>query len=141
MRSEQRKLTRLRRLEKIRALAKQQAAQQAAEAEGNLAHLSSLAARTCAMADGYRDLRAIGDGQALRQQAQFTLGLAGITQATSRDAASAQAMADLRQQELALAERRRAAVEDRAAAGERALAQRGSHPASTARKQIGTGLE
>ena len=141
MRSEQRKLTRLRRLEKIRALARQQAAQQAAEAEGTLAQMSALAERTRAMADGYRDLRAIGDGQALRQQAQFTRCLAGITQATSRDAASAQAMADLRQQELALAERRRAAVEDRAAAGERALAQRHSHPASAARKQIGTGLE
>lgn len=141
MRSEQRKLTRLRRLEKIRALARQQAARQAAEAESNLAHLTGLAARTRAMADGYRDLRAIGDGQALRQQAQFTRCLAGITQATSRDAASAQAMADLRQQELAMAERRRAAVEDRAAVGARALAQRGSHPASTARKQIGTGLE
>jgi paraquat-inducible protein B len=141
MRAEQRKLARLRRLEKIRALAKQQAAQHAAEAEGTLAHLSALAARTRAMAEGYRDLSWIGDGQALRQQAQFTLGLAGITQATSRDAASAQATADHRQQDLATAERRRAAVEDRAVASERALAQRQSHGASAARRQIGTGLE
>ncbi|MEQ1499549.1 MAG: hypothetical protein ABL914_12915 [Novosphingobium sp.] len=141
MRSEQTKLARLRRLEKVRALAKQQAALQAAAAEGTLAQLSALAARTQAMANGYRDLSAIGDGQALRQLAQFTLGLAGITHATSRDAASAQTTADQLQQELALAERRRAAVEDRAAAGERALAQRQSHPASAARRQIGTGLE
>lgn len=141
MRAEQRKLMRLRRLEKVRALAKQQAAMQAAEAEGTLAHLKALAARTRAMADAYHDLAALGDGQALRQQVQFIQGLAGITAATRRDAASAQASADARQQELALAERRRSAVEDRANQGERALAQRNSHPAAAARRQIGTVLE
>ena len=141
MRAELRKLARLRRLEKVRALAKQQAAQHAAAAEGTLAHLKSLAERTRAMGDVYRDHTGLSDGQALRQHVQFTLGLAGITAATHRDAVSAQAQADQRQQELALAERRRAAVEDRAQAGERALAQRQSHPASAARKQIGTGLE
>lgn len=141
MRPELRKLARLRRLEKVRALAKQQAAQQAAAAEGTLAHLKSLAERTRAMGDVYRDHAGLSDGQALRQQIQFTLGLAGITAATRRDALSAQAQADLRQQELALAERRRAAVETRAEVSERALAQRQSNPASAARKQLGTGLE
>lgn len=141
MRPELRKLARLRRLEKVRALAKQQAAQQAAAAEGTLAHLKSLAERTRAMGDVYRDHSGLRDGQALRQQIQFTLGLAGITAATRRDALSAQAQADLRQQELALAERRRAAVEIRAQDSARALAQRQSHPASAARKQLGTGLE
>lgn len=141
MRPEQRKLVRLRRLEKVRALAKQHAAQQAAAAEGTLAHLKSLAARTRAMGDVYRDHAGLTDGHALRQQILFSLGLAGITAATHRDAVSAQAQADLRQQELAMAERRRAAVETRAQDGERALAQRQSNPASAARKQLGTGLE
>lgn len=141
MRPEARKLARLRRLEKIRALAKQEAAQQAAEAEGALSHLRSLEARTRAMADAYRDPAALADGQALRQHVLFTHGLAGISAATSRDAAAAQAAADARQHELALAERRRAAVEDRALAGARAIAQRQSHPAAAARKPVGTELE
>lgn len=141
MQAEQRKLTRLRRLEKIRALAKQQAAQQAAEAEGALSHLRRLESRTRAMADAYRDPAALADGQALRQHVLFTHGLAGIGAATSRDALAAQAAADALQQELALAERRRATVEDRAQASARAIAQRQSHPAAAARKPIGTVLE
>lgn len=141
MRPEVRKIARLRRLEKVRALAKQQAALDAAEAEGRLAHLTALAARTRAMAEGYRDLASLADGQALRQRIQFIHGLTGITAATSRDAASAQALADLRQQDLALAERRRAAVEDRANASQRAYLQRQLHPSAAARRQIGTGLE
>lgn len=141
MRAELRKLARLRRLERVRGLAKQQAAQQAATAESALAHLKSLAERTRAMGEVYRDHAGLVDGQALRQRMQFTLGLAGITATTHRDAMSAQALADLRQQELATAERRRAAVETRAQDGERALAQRQSNPASAARRQLGTGLE
>lgn len=141
MRPEARKLARLRRLEKIRALAKQEAAQLAAEAEGALSHLRSLETRTRAMADAYRDPGALADGQALRQQVLFTHGLAGISAATSRDATAAQVAADARQLELALAERRRAAVEDRALASARAIAQRQSHPAAAARKPVGTELE
>lgn len=141
MRAEQRKLARLRRLEKVRSLAKQHAARQAAEAEGMLAQLNALAARTRSIADAYRNPAALPDGLALRQQSLFKQGLSGITAATLRDATTARAAADARQHELARAERSRAAVEERAGAVERALQQRKSSPASSTRKQLGTGLE
>ena len=60
---------------------------------------------------------------------------------TSRDAAQAQGVADRKMDELALAERRRAAVEERAVAGTRALAQRHVANPLGARRAVGTGLE
>ena len=141
MRAEAARVRRLQRLEQVRAFAKQAAARDAAQAEGTLTQLEALAARTGAIADDYRGRTGLSDGLELRQLGSFVVGLGGITSATRNDAAQARAVADHKQQELALAERRRAAVEDRAQAGERALAQRQSHPASAARKQIGTGLE
>ena len=63
------RLRRLHRLEKVRAIARQTAAREAAEAEGTLAQLRALAERTAQMAEGYRakagpalaqDLRTVG---------------------------------------------------------------------------------
>lgn len=141
MQAEVRRLHRLKRLEKIRAIAKQAAAQEAAQAEGTLSQLKALANKTRAMADDYRTRSALHDGQELRQLGLFVAGLTGISATTMRDAAQAQALADRKQEELALAERRRAAVEDRAIAGQRALTQRLASPVLTARRTVGTVLE
>lgn len=141
MQAEARRLNRLRRLEKVRAIAKQAAAQEAAAAEGTLAQLRALADKTRAMADDYRTRRALHDGQELRQLGLFVAGLTSISTTTLRDAAQAQTVADRKQEELALAERRRAAVEERATAGLRALELRQASPALTARRAVGTVLE
>ncbi len=138
---EARRVRRLQRLEKVRAIARQAAAQEAAQAEGTLAQLKALADRTRAMANDYRTRSATHDGQELRQLGLFVAGLTGISATTLRDAAQAQALADRKQEELALAERRRAAVEDRARAGQRALSLRQASPALGGRRAVGTVLE
>lgn len=141
MRAEAARVRRLYRLEKVRAIAKQAAVLEAAQAEGTLAQLEALAARTRAMADDYRGRTALTDGLDLRQLNSFVSGLSGIATSTQGDAAQARLVADRKQQDLALAERRRAAVEDRAKAGERALAQRLQNPVLGSRRPVGTDLE
>jgi hypothetical protein len=123
MRPEQARLRRLQRLERVRAIAKHEALRAAASAEGSLAQLLGLARRTAAMAEDYRARSGMSDALALAQHHAFATGLTGIHAATSGDAAQAQALADRMQEELALAERRRAAVDDRARSEERQLAQ------------------
>lgn len=140
MTTERARLARLRRLEKVRALAKDQAVREAAEAEGTLAQLEALIARTRAMAADYRHARP-GDGLALRQIGQFVTGLDVIAAATSGNADQARQLADRRQDELAAAERRRASVEERADDAERLLARHSESPALGARQPIGTPLE
>lgn len=135
------RVRRLQRLEKVWAFAKQAAARDAAQAEGTLGQLQTLAARTAAMADDYRGRAGLRDGLDLRQLTGFVTGLSGITTATLGDAAQARTVADHKQQELALAERRRAAVEDRAKAGARALARRQLPAVLSGRRPVGTDLE
>lgn len=141
MPTEAKRVRRLQRLEKVRSIAKQAAALEAAQAEGTLTQLNALAARTQAMAEEYRGRSAIRDGLALRQLAQFVTGLSGVSAATQGDAAQARIVADRKQQDLALAERRRATVEDRAKAGLRAIASRSGDRPAGSRRTIGTGLE
>lgn len=141
MTGDARKLARLRRLETIRALAKQQAVRDAADAEGALARLSSLAARTRAMAQAQTTRLPPQDGADLGRHILFDSGLAGIARLTDRDAAAAQTVADDRQAALALAERRRAAVEDRLRQGQRAAARREPAGPTAPRRALGTGLE
>lgn len=141
MRAEAARVRRLVRLEKVRAHARQAAAIEAAAAEGALARLSALASRTQAMVDDYRARSSHADGLELRQIGQFVAGLADISATTRGDADQARAEADSKQQELAEAERRRAAVEDRAKAGERALARRLIAPVLGSRRPVGTTLE
>jgi hypothetical protein len=109
------RLVRLQRLEKVRAIAKQAAVTAAAEAEGTLAQLEALAVRTGRMADDYAARSDAADGMSLRQIGSFADGLRGISKSTFADADRARTIADARQIELAMAERRRAAVEERAA--------------------------
>jgi hypothetical protein len=141
MRPEQARLRRLERLERVRAIARHEAVRAAASAEGSLAQLLDLARRTEAMADDYRARTAMTDGQALAQHHAFLTGLTGIHTATSGDAAQVRALADRMQDELAMAERRRAAVEERARVEQRQLAQRRLPAALGARRGVGTGLE
>lgn len=135
------RLRRLQRLEKVRAIAKQAALREAAEAEAVLVQLEGLAARTRAMAEDYRARRRMNDGLELRQLAAFVSGLSGVSAHTQNDAAQARQAADRKQQDLALAERRRAAVEDRARASRQALNQRGQPLVLGARRTVGTDFE
>ncbi len=142
MKAERAKLKRLQRLEKIRAIAKQTAASEAARAEGTYAQLSALAERTGQLAADYAARTDIHDGADLRAMGGFAAGLQGVRAATQADAARAQAIADKRQIELAAAERRRAAVEERAEAQARQIAAKGQYASfagrSSAQSRFGT---
>ncbi|HQQ09338.1 MAG TPA: hypothetical protein PKW04_11710 [Novosphingobium sp.] len=135
------RLRRLHRLEKVRAIARQTAAREAAEAEGTLAQLRALAERTAQMAEGYRAKAGPALAQDLRQMDSFAAGLRGISHATSGDADRARSFADRKQQALAQAERARSAVAERAEAEARAIALRRQQLALGARRSVGTGLE
>lgn len=141
MRADTARLKRLARLERVRALAKQDALRAAAAAEGHLAQLQALAERTERLAADYRARRDCTTGADLRRLVTFAEGIAAIGSATTRDALAARALADQRQQDLARAERSRAAVEERARAEAARLARQRSHPALAARKAFGMGLE
>lgn len=141
MKDERRRLLRLRRLEKIRALAKQTAAIEAAQAESTLSKLRDLADRTRQMAGDYGRRREMGDGAALHQVGRFVSGLQAISQSTQGDALRARSIADAKQQLLAEAERRRAAIQERAALQERTISRRRGEAILGSRKASGTGLE
>lgn len=141
MPSDAARLKRLNRLERVRALAKQDALRAAAEAEGQLAQLKALAERTAQIAEDYRARRDCQTGADLRRLATFVDGIAAIGTATTRDAITARGLADQRQQDLARAERSRAAAEDRIHAEARVQSQRGKIPTLTGRRAIGTGLD
>lgn len=139
MNADRKRLIRLRRLEKIRAIAKQTAALEAAQAESTLTQLKSLSERTRALAADYARRREMADGAALYQVGRFVSGLQAISQTTEGDAQRAQSIADAKQLQLAAAERRRAAIEERAALQERMIAKAGETPALTARRPAGSG--
>lgn len=129
MKAERDKLKRLQRLEKIRAIAKQTAVTEAARAEQTLAQLNALAERTRALRNDYAARTDMDNGAELSRMVRFVGGLQGIATTTQADAARAHALADRRQSELASAERRRAAVEERAAEQARAMAARAQYSA------------
>lgn len=135
------RLVRLQRLERVRAIAKQTAATAVAEAEGTLAQLRALAERTGSLAADYAGRSDAHDGMSLQQIGRFAGGLQGISETTHADALRAKSIADNRQQELAAAERRRAAVEERAQQEARELVARRQTHVLGARKAIGTDLE
>ncbi|WP_324697846.1 hypothetical protein [Novosphingobium sp. RL4] len=141
MQEERKRLLRLRRLERIRAIARQSAAIEAAHAESTLSKLRDLADRTRQMANDYGSRREMADGAALHQVGRFVSGLQAISRSTDGDALRARSIADAKQQLLAEAERRRAAIEERAALQERTIAKGGETPVLAGRKATGTGLE
>lgn len=141
MKEEQKRLQRLRRLEKIRAIAKQAAALESAQAESTLGQLRALSDRTRQMASDYASRREMADGASLHQVGRFVSGLQTLTRTTDGDALRAQSIADAKQRQLAEAERRRAAIEERALLQERMIAKAGQIPALGSRRGSGTDLE
>lgn len=141
MKEERQRLARLRRLEKIRAIAKQTAALESAQAESTLTQLRSLSERTRQMATDYASRRELQDGAALHQVGRFVSGLQTLTRTTDGDALRAQSIADAKQRQLAEAERRRAAIEERALLQERMIAKAVQTPALGSRKGSGTDLD
>ena len=142
MKAEHARLKRLQRLERVRDIAKQAAAAEAAKAEGTLAQLLALAERTRRLADDYGTPgNGPTDGWFLTQHRRFGSGLEGVRAATLRDAERARAEADAKLAALGQAERRRAAVGDRAEAQERRIAKTDSAPSLGARRRFGTVLD
>jgi hypothetical protein len=141
MKAEKHRLARLQRLERVRAIAKQAAANEAAQAEGALAQIEALAERTRRLAADYAARSHARDGAALRQQLGFAGNLQGISASTASDAAAARQLADVKLLQLAEAERRRAAVETRADQQALRMAKGKSVPATGSRRGFGTGLE
>lgn len=141
MNAERARLLRLRRLEKLRAIAKQTAAAEAAHAESTLSQLRTLTERTRTLASHYGNRREASDGYALRQLGRFVDGLNTLTSTTEGDARRAQSIADAKQRQLAEAERRRAAIEERAILQEKVLAKLRQQPVLGGRRGSGTELE
>ncbi len=141
MTTERQRLARLRRLERVREIARQKAASEAAQAEGTLAQLQALATRTRQMAEDYAGRRDARDGAALHQVGRFVTGLQQLSRTTEGDTRRAHAIAEAKQRALAEAERRRAAIEERAALQERMIAKRSVSPVLGARRASGTELE
>ncbi len=143
MTNEKSKLKRLRRLERLRGIARQTALAEAARAEQTLAQVANLEARTAALIEAYRLRRDAHTGQDLRQARQFVSGLTRIADQTAADLARAREAADARAAEAAEAERRRAAVDDRIEATRQRIARKSAdaaHPAKPA-SPLGTPLE
>jgi len=141
MKAERARLQRLLRLEQVRAIAKQAAAQEAAAAESTLAQLEALAERTRRLAADYAARNEARDGAALQQLGRFAGGLQAIYANTASDAVQARRIADDKMAELAIAERRRSSVEEHANKKARRIASRGETPSLAARRGFGTGLE
>ncbi|WP_232492461.1 hypothetical protein [Novosphingobium kaempferiae] len=141
MTADRKKLARLNRLEKLRAIAKQAAATEAAQAEGTLAQLQNLSERTQRLASEYAARRDAVDGATLHQVGRFVGGLRTITRTTDGEAERARSIADAKQQQLIEAERRRAAIEDRAAAQARVVAAKAQQPVLGGKRRSGTEIE
>ena len=114
---------------------------EAARAEGTLSQLLALAQRTRGLAADYAVEDSIKDGASLRQMVEFAGGLQNIAARTSTDADTARLVADGKLAGLATAERRRAAVEERAELQARRIARKDEKPALGTRKALGTGLD
>lgn len=141
MNAERRRIARLRRLERVRAIAKRTLAAETAQAEGALLQFRTLAERTRGLTRDYLAREDAADGFELSQMGRFVAGLLRIAASTGADAANAQAHADRKMSQLAEAERRRASVAERVDIAERLLAKQAEMPALGARRTFGTELE
>lgn len=143
MKAERERLARLRRLERIRDIARQTALAEAGKAEGTLAQLQGLVDRTSRLSADYSARIDARDAHSLQQLRHFVAGLDRITTGTRADAETARRIADAKAQEAAAAERRRAAVEERAEAQARLIARKTASATTptTGKRQSGTGLE
>lgn len=141
MKAERARLARLNRLERIRAIAKQTAAAESAQAESTLSQLEALAERTRRMAQDYAARGGLQDAAALQQMVRFAGGLQGIAASTSGDAQRARHVADAKMAELGRAERQRAVVEERADKQAQVIAKASEKPVLGSRRATGTELE
>lgn len=149
MKAERARLARLKRLERIRDITRQTALAEAGRAEGTLAQLEALGARTTDLAAEYAARRDARDAGSLKELHRFVSGLGRIVVSTAGDTARAREVADARAAEAALAEQRRAAVEERVAAQAQKIASKiaGGSDAAAPRlsklgaDKLGTGLE
>ena len=87
MTNEKTRLKRLRRLERLRGIARQSALAEAARAEATLAQVTNLEARTAALIEAYRQRRDAGTAADLHQTQQFVSGLTRIADQTAADLA------------------------------------------------------
>lgn len=131
MSAEKAKLKRLRRLERLRAIARQTALGEAAKAEAALAQVTALQSRTSALIEAYALRRAATEAADLQLEKQFIAGLTRIAEATAGDLARARTQADTRAAEAAAAERQRAAVADRVSAAAQRIARKAADSAAT----------
>lgn len=141
MRTERNRLRRLQRLAQVHAIARETAAREACEAESTLAQLATLAERTRRMSQDYAARPGLSAGHELHRLNGFTAGLDAIRVSTQAEAERARQLADARQHDLAIAERRRAAVQDRADQAARAIAGQRVEPALDPRRAVGTACE
>ena len=139
--ADDRRLARLRRLERVRAIAKRQLAAETAQAEQALSQLRQLTDRTRGLAAEYAAREDAFDGYDLAQTGRFAAGLCEIVNSAGIEANTAQRRADRKLEELATAERRRAAVEDRLIATARELSKQPARSLMAPQKRFGTELE
>ena len=129
------RLERLRRIERVREIARQTAARDAAEAESTRAQLAALADRTQQLAADYARADAARDGAALARATRLGGSLQSLRRTTAADAVRAGELADRQLAVLAEAERRRAVVTDRIGEARARIAADAERPALTARKR------
>ena len=141
MKQHQRKLARLQRLARIRAVARQEAATRAAQTEDVFARIVTLDEQTHALARRYETRGECRDADSLRQLGSFVSALRILAGETSRQIETARSDADARQADLAQAERRRAVIEDRAQDLRRMLERRQANATPTAARPSGTLLD
>lgn len=141
MKPDKRKLARLQRLARVRAVARHDAAVRAAEAEDVFARIVALDGQTNALARRYERRGQCTDAGSLRQLDAFVAGLRSISADTARQMETARNDADARQADLATAERRKTVVEDRARDVRMALERRSAIAPSAASRRFGTDLD
>lgn len=133
------RLKRLRRIEKVRAVAKEMKLAESAQAESTLHQLRTLAQRTREMAAGYARGES-ADAITLHSNFTFAQSLRQMSEKVSADAVTAQHVADRLSRDVHAAERSRATAQERAddyaAAMGRAAATR--YADGPGRKGIGT---
>lgn len=136
-----RKLARLQRLARIRAVARHEAASQAAQAEDVFARIVALDSQTNALARRYETRGDCRDADSLRALDAFISALRSLGTETARQRDTARSDADARQADLARAERRRTVVEDRALDLRRTLERRPANAMPAAGRRFGTLLD
>lgn len=132
MKSQQQRLYRLKRLERIREVAHLKALEKAAEAEHHFSRQAELARRSKELSAAYAHRVEGQTGADFRELRNFHAGLQALSDTTERESIQARKAADIHRQDAANAERRRDLVMD-----QRRSSERGLKKAKTARQLAG----